>query len=113
TRLPWIVLCFGLTGLTTAVLMQWWMNAVDYPWIISGKPLWSIPANIPITFELTVLFSAISTFLSMLILNGLPKPSSPLDRVRRFARVTDDRFFLLIEAEDPKFDDRDTKALLE
>lgn len=113
TRLPWIVLCCGITGLTTAVVMQWWMNAVDYPWIVSGKPFWSIPANVPITFELTILFSAISCFLSMLIMNGLPKPSSPLDRVRRFARVTDDRFFLLIEAEDPKFDDRDTRALLE
>lgn len=113
TRLPWIVLCAGMTGLATAVVLQWWTNAVDYPFIISGKPFWSIPANIPIAFELTVLFSAITTFLSMLILNGLPKPSSPLDRVRRFARVTDDRFFIVIEASDPKYDLEQTKKLLQ
>ncbi len=113
TRLPFIVLVCGMTGTATAVVLQWWTNAFDYAWIVSGKPFWSIPANIPITFELTVLFSAISCFLSMLIMNGLPKPSSPLDRVRRFARVTDDRFFLVIESEDPKYDDANTKALLE
>ncbi len=113
TRLPWIVLCCGITGTATALLLQWWTNAFDYPWIVSGKPLWSVPANIPITFELTVLFSAISCFLSMLVMNGLPKPSHPLDRVRRFARSTDDRFFLVIETEDPKYDDSDTQALLE
>lgn len=113
TRLPWFVLCAGLTGLTTAVVLQWWTNAVDYPWIVSGKPLWSVPANVPIAFELTILFSAITTFVSMLVLNGLPKPSHPLDRVRRFARVTDDRFFLLVEAADAKFDEVGTRRLLE
>lgn len=112
TRLPWIVLCAGMTGTTTAVLVQWWMNAVDYPWIVSGKPFWSIPANVPVAFELTVLFAALTTFFSMLLLNGLPKLSSPLDRVRRFARASDDRFFLLIEAADPKYDDRSTETLL-
>ncbi|MBN2328028.1 MAG: DUF3341 domain-containing protein, partial [Candidatus Omnitrophica bacterium] len=59
TILPWLVLGAGLTGLAAAVLMQWWMNAVDYPIIISGKPLFSLPANIPVAFELTVLFSAL------------------------------------------------------
>ncbi len=113
TILPWITLCAGLTGMTTALVMQWWTNGVDYPWVISGKPLFGVPANIPITFELTVLFSAITTFVSMLVLNGLPKPSSPLDKVRRFARVTDDRFFLVVEATDPKYDDSSTLKLLE
>ena len=50
TILPWIVLGAGLTGLTTAILLQWWTNAYDYPWLISGKPTWSIPANVPIMF---------------------------------------------------------------
>lgn len=113
TRLPWITLCAGIIGLATATLMQWWMNAVDYPWIVSGKPVWSIPANIPIMFELTVLFSALTTFFSMLVLNGLPRHSSPLDRVRRFARVTDDRFFIVIETIDPKYDTADVTRLLE
>jgi mono/diheme cytochrome c family protein len=102
-----------MTGTATALLLQWWTNAVDYKYVISGKPFFGIPANIPITFELTVLFSAITAFLSMLILNGLPKPSSPLDRVRRFARATDDRLFVVIEASDPKYDAAQTRALLE
>lgn len=113
TVLPWFTLCAGLTGLATAIALQWWTNAFDYPWIISGKPLWSIPANVPIMFELTVLLSAITTLVGMLLLNNLPLPSHPLDQVRRFARVTDDKFFLIIQAIDPKFDEAETKALLE
>jgi mono/diheme cytochrome c family protein len=112
TRLPWIVLIMGMSGTATALLMQWWTNGYDYPWVVSGKPYWSIPANIPITFELTVLFAALTAFFSMLVMNGLPKPSSPLDRVSRFARASDDRFFVVIEASDPKYDDKDTRELL-
>src|SRR4051812_7525835 len=113
TILPWITLGAGLTGLATAIVMQWWMNAYDYPWLISGKPTWSIPANVPIMFELTVLFSAITTLVGMLMLNGLPHPSHPLDLVRRFGRVTDDKFFLMIQAADAKFDEHDTRALID
>jgi mono/diheme cytochrome c family protein len=113
TVLPWIVLGAGLTGCATGLGLQWWTSAVDYPWIISGKPFWSVPANIPITFELTVLFSALTALGAMLVLNGLPHPSHPLDLKKRFARVTDDRFFLLIEARDGRFDEKKTRALLE
>ena len=113
TILPWFTLVAGIVGLITAITMQWWMNAYDYPWLISGKPLWSIPANVPIMFELTVLFSAITTLVGMLMLNGLPHPSHPLDLVKRFARVTDDKFFLLIQAADPKFDEKDTRELVD
>jgi len=112
TILPWFTLCAGLIGLATAITLQWWTNAHDYKWIISGKPFWSIPANVPIMFELTVLLSAITTLVGMLMLNNLPHPSHPLDQVRRFARVTDDKFFLMIEASDPKFDDIETRELL-
>lgn len=104
TKLPWIVICFTLAGLATAIWMQWWTNAHDYKWIVSGKPFWSWPANVPIYFELSVLFSAFATLGGMLALNNLPLPSHPLDLKERFRRVTDDRFFLLIEARDPKFD---------
>lgn len=113
TILPWIVLGAGLTGLATAILLQWWTNSYNYPWIISGKPLWSIPANVPIMFELTVLFSGITTLIGMLVLNNLPMPAHPLDFVKRFARSTDDRFFLLIEAADPKFDEVRTRQLID
>ena len=112
TILPWFTLCAGITGLAGAILLQWWTNGYDYPWIVSGKPFWSIPANVPIMFELTVLLSAITTLVGMLLLNNLPLPSHPLDQVRRFARVTDDKFFLLIQASDPKFDEVETKELL-
>ncbi len=113
TVLPWIVFGAGLTGLTTGILLQWWTNAYDYSFLVSGKPFWSIPANVPIMFELTVLFSALTTLTAMLVLNGLPHPSHPLDLNRRFAKVTDDRFFLLIQASDPKFDEDETRKLLE
>lgn len=113
TILPWFVLVAGLTGLASAILLQWWTNSYDYPWLISGKPIWSIPANVPIMFEMTVLFAGLTTLIGMLVLNNLPLPSHPLDFVKRFARSTDDRFFLLIEAADPKFDEEATKKLLE
>lgn len=113
TRLPFIVLGAALTGLATAVWLQWWTNAVDYPWIVSGKPFWSVPANVPIMFELTVLLSAFAALGGMLVMNGLPHPSHPLDLNKRFARVTDDKFFLLIEAQDPKYDEAEVTKLLE
>jgi mono/diheme cytochrome c family protein len=112
TKLPWIVLCCGLTGLTCAVLLQWWTNGVDYPFLTSGKPLFALPPAIPICFELTVLFSAFGAFFGMLALNKLPQLHHPLFEHEAFKRVTDDRFFLAIEAEDPKFGLESTKSLL-
>jgi len=113
TILPWIILCGGLGGCTLALGFQWWANGVDYPFLISGKPFWSVPANIPITFELTVLFSALTAVFGMFALNKLPQPAHPLDLKERFARSTDDRFFVLVQASDPVFDERDTRTLLE
>ena len=114
TVLPWIVLCGGLFGLVGGLVLQWFCNAYDYPFLISGKPLWSLPANIPVIFELTVLCSALTAVFGMLALNRLPMLYSPLFRVDRFRRATDDRFFIFIDASDPKFDDvRGTSLLKE
>lgn len=113
TGLPWIVFICAMVGLTTAVLLQWWTNAVDYPFISSGKPFWSIPANVPIYFELTVLLSAFGALFGMLALNRLPHPSHPLDLKKHFRKSTDDRFFLYVEAADAKYDEDDTRKLLE
>ncbi|MEN8008452.1 MAG: DUF3341 domain-containing protein [Candidatus Krumholzibacteriota bacterium] len=113
TQLPFIVLGSGLTGLVLATLMQWWMNAVDYPFVISGKPLFGIPANVPVMFELTVLFSAFAAFFGMWILNGLPKLYHPLFTNRRFRRSTQDRFYIVIEAADPKFQLDKTRSFLD
>lgn len=113
TKLPYVIMTAGTIGLLTAITMQWWMNAVDYPFIISGKPYWSVPANVPIMFELTVLFSGITAFLATLAFNGLPRYHHPLFNSERFAKATDDKFFIAIEANDPKYDAVGTRELLE
>jgi hypothetical protein len=113
TRLPWIVFLCGLTGASAALLLQWWTNAVDYPYLISGKPLFSLPANIPIMFELTVLFAAFGAFLGMLGFNRLPELYHALFKKPRFRRVTNDRFVIYIEVEDPRYDSGETRSLLE
>jgi mono/diheme cytochrome c family protein len=112
TILPFIVLCAGLTGLCTALLMQWWMNGVDYPYIISGKPMGITPASIPVSFELTILFSAFTSFLGMIFLNGLPRFSNPIFTNPRFDRTTDDRFFLYVDAADKYYNRESVKELL-
>ncbi|MCA9018062.1 MAG: DUF3341 domain-containing protein, partial [Planctomycetaceae bacterium] len=112
TILPWIVACCGLMGGTIAVGMQYWMNAVDYPFLISGKPLFSIPACIPIIFELSVLLAAFGAFFGMLGLNQLPKLYNPMFKSEAFRRVTNDRFFISMDAKDPKFSEIDTGEFL-
>jgi hypothetical protein len=113
TVLPYIVFLAGLTGTGAGLLLQWWTNAVDYPFLISGKPLFSLPANIPVAFETTILFAAISALVGMLALNGLPQLSHALFANRSFKRATDDRFLISIEARDPRFDATKTRELLE
>lgn len=113
TRLPWFVFCMGATGFLAGVLMQWWMNAVDYRLIVSGKPFWSLPANIPVAFELTILFSALSTFFGMWFLNGLPRPYHPTLTSRRLKHATSDRFYVVVEAADPHFDRAKTREFLQ
>jgi hypothetical protein len=113
TILPWIVLGMGVTGLASAIVLQWWCNAFDYPFMISGKPLWSFPANVPIIFELTVLFSAYTAVFGMLGLNRLPRLYNPLFKHDRFRRATSDRFFVVIDATDPKFNEEATTRLLQ
>jgi hypothetical protein len=110
--LQWLVLGAALTGLATAVALQFGMNYFDYPINLSGKPLNSLPANIPIIFECTVLFSTITCFFGMLGLNNLPRFHHPVFHSARFARFSDDRFFISVEARDPKFDAVQTRELL-
>lgn len=112
TILPWIVLGMGLTGLCVGLLLQWYTNAWDYKFLISGKPDWSLPANIPVTFELVILFSAYTAFFGMLALNKLPHLSNPLHKLPRFKRITDDRFAICIEAKDKNFDLERVRKLL-
>lgn len=113
TKLPYLVFGAGLTGTTLGLALQFWTNAVDYPFMISGKPMFGLPAAIPVAFEMTILFAAISALVGMLAFNGLPTHSHPLFTSRRFKRATDDRFFISVEARDPRFDADATRALLE
>lgn len=113
TRLPLLVALGGLTGGTGGYLLQYWTAVVDYPIMIGGKGLHSWPAFIPVTFECTILFSAFAAVLGMILLNGLPRPSHPVFETPGFDRASSDRFFLAIEAEDPKFERADAKRFLE
>lgn len=113
TILPWLVLGAGLTGCAGALLMQWWTNGRDYAFLISGKPLFGLPAAIPVTFEVIILLSAFMTFFGMLALNRLPLLSNPWLRAKSFGRVTADGFAITIEAADGCFELEATRELLE
>ena len=113
SKVPLLVLLGGLTGAATGFGMQYWISAVDYQLNIGGRPLNSWPAFVPATFELTILFAAFAAVIGMFALNKLPQPYHPVFNVESFERASQDRCFLLIEAEDPAFDARETRAFLE
>jgi hypothetical protein len=109
-----VVLIGGITGLLTAVILEFGPSWFIYPLIVHGKPFtWkTVPAFFPIMFELTVLFSAFAAFFANLTMNGLPRWNHPMFNWNRFARVTNDGFFLAIEARDPRFSEMETQTLL-
>ena len=113
SRVPWITLGGGLTGLSVGLLLQWWSGAVEYPLVIGGKPFFAWQFAVPVTFELSILLSAFGTVFGMFALNLMPRPYHPLDKVPAFKRVTDDKFFLSIEVRDPLFDMEATQKLLD
>ncbi len=110
--LGWIVGIMALTGAGLAMAFQGWASAIDYPLIIAGKPYFSYQAYVPITFGLAVLLGAFSAFFGMLALNRLPQPWHPVFFSDRFAKLTNDGFFVSIESKDKKFDVEQTVAFL-
>jgi hypothetical protein len=112
TSVPFVVLVAGLVGAAVGFFMQYWSMAVDYPFNVGGRPTNSWPVFIPITFEVMILVASFAALLGMLFLNGLPQPHHALFNVPRFARASQDRFFLCIEATDPLFDRQETAGFL-
>jgi len=113
TRLPLLVLVGGILGGVGGYTLEWWASTIAYPLNIAGKPLHSWPMFIPVTFECTILVAALFAVFGMLALNGLPQPYHPVFNVARFALASRNRFFLCIEARDPKFDLQATRVFLE
>jgi len=112
TNVPLVVLIGGLLGGISGFLMQYWVAVLNYPVNVAGKPLNSWPSFVVVTFEMTILGAALFAVLGMLALNGLPMPYHPVFNVERFAFASKDRFFLCIEARDPKFDRKVTEEFL-
>ena len=113
TTVQKIVFVAGLLGATGGFMLCWWMTVIAYPHIVAGRPLNSWPAYIPITFESMVLVACITALVAMLMLNGLPQPYHPVFNVKEFERASRDRFFLCIEAKDPRFNPGETRDFLE
>ncbi len=110
-----IIFCGGLTGFLTAICLEFIPSSIIYPLIVMGKPtnLFTVPAFFPIMFELTILLSAFTAVFGMLIMNGLPRWNHPMFNWDRFKKVSDDKFFCIIEARDRQFSESKVKELLE
>jgi len=113
TRVPLIVLVCGMLGAISGFGMCWYANVLSYTWNIGGRPPNSWPAWIPITFELMVLGASFGAVLGMLGLNGLPRPHHPVFNIPDFAMASRNRFFLVIQAVDERFDREQTRQFLE
>jgi hypothetical protein len=113
SKVGWFAFLGGVSGYTLGMLMIWFMNKLDYPIVIGGKPMFSPFSAFPPSYELTILLGAFGSLLGMLFLNRLPRLHHPLLKNKRFTLVTHDRFFLVIECDDPKYSEEETRRLLE
>ena len=110
---PRISLAGGIIGFTTGMLMIWWTGEIDYPLTVGGKPLFSPMFAFPVSYELTILFTAFATIIGMFLVNGLPMHYHPVLKSPKIKRGLDDQFLIVIETRDPRFNLANTRALLE
>jgi hypothetical protein len=108
----WFTFCGGLTGFSAGMTMIWFMNKFDYPLVVGGKPLFTPLFAFPVSYEMTILLSAFGTLFGMFFLNQLPKLYNPLLKNVRFKKASDDKFFICIEATDPKYSAEGTRDFL-
>ena len=113
SRLPLFVIGGGFAGVGAGLLLQWWAVTIAYPYILSGKPFFALPAFIPVMFELAILFGALAAVFGMFFLNRLPKFYHPVFNSPGFRRATQDRFFIHLDAADPLYDADKTRAFAE
>ena len=111
--LPFMVFGGGVIGLASGIALQWFVHVYDYPIIVGGRPFFSLPSFIPPSYELTILLAAFTAVFGMIALNGLPQPYHPVFNVPRFALASREKFFLLIETNDAKFDYDETKRFMQ
>ena len=111
--LPQLVFAGAIVGLLSGCALQYFVHVIDYPIIVGGRPHLSLPAWVPPAYELTILFGAFTAVFGMLFLNGLPRPYHPVFNVPRFALATREKFFLLIETGDSKFEYDKTRKFME
>lgn len=111
--LPFLIFGGGVTGLLAGFGLTFWTHVIEYPIMVAGRPHFSLPAFIPPIYELTILFAAFVAVFGMLLLNGLPQPYHPVFNVPRFSLAMREKFFLLIETADEKFDYEETKRFME
>ena len=112
TVLPRLVLAGGLTGMATGFMLQYWASVIEYPMNVGGRPFASWTAFIVPSYELTILFASLTAAIGMALLSGLPQPYHPVFNVERFSMASSDKFFLVIESADPKFDPKNASDFL-
>ena len=113
SKVPRISICGGIVGFCTGMSMIFWTGGVDYKLIVGGKPLFSPMFAFPVSYELTILFTAFATIIGMFVVNGLPMHYHPVQKAPNLTRLLDDRFHIVIEASDPKYNAAATRAFLE
>ena len=113
SKVPRISICGGIVGFCTGMSMIFWTGGVDYKLIVGGKPLFSPLFAFPVSYELTILFTAFATIIGMFVVNGLPMHYHPVQKAPNLTRLLDDRFHIVIEANDPKYNAAATRAFLE